>query len=272
MPPAQLAREVEDRGFDALYFAEHSHIPTSRLTPFPGASPKRPELPDRYWHLTGQLTSMAMAAAITTDLVIGSAVTLIAQHDPIWLAKELATIDHFSGGRIELGIGFGWNREEYEAHGHDWKRRYERGRDCVGIMRSLWTDDVASWQGAELSLEPSWSYPNTVEPGGPKIMFGTATGPKALAALAEWGDGWMPILVPGLDLDASLAGIRAAFDATGRDPASLLVTAMNAPHEPAALHALAASGVQRGAFTVWPEDPDGILRDLDRFAAIADSL
>jgi probable F420-dependent oxidoreductase len=269
LSPTRLAGEVEARGFDALYFAEHSHIPASRLTRFPGASQKRPELPDRYWHLTGQLTAMAMAVAVTERLIVGSSVCLIAQHDPIWLAKELATIDHVSGGRLELGIGFGWNREEYEAHGLEWPRRHTRAADCVGTMRALWTDHEASWEGTEFALAPSWSYPKTVRTGGPKILFGTGTGPKARAAMAEWGDGWMPILVPGLDLRAELDNLRGDFAAAGRDPAELSVVAMNAPHDVAALHELEELGVQRAAFTVWGEEPDDILRELDVFAATA---
>ena len=132
MAPAQLAREVEDRGIRLALVRRalaHPREPPARR--FPGASPKRPELPDVYWHLNDGIVSMAMAAAVTTDLTIGSSVTLVAQHDPIWLAKELATIDHHSGGRLEVGVGFGWNREEYEAHGHDWTRRRDRTADCL---------------------------------------------------------------------------------------------------------------------------------------------
>ena len=268
LAPAVLAREVEDRGFDSLWFAEHSHIPASRRTPFPGASPKRPELPDVYWHLNGQTASMAMAAAATSDLTIGSSVTLVAQHDPIWLAKELATIDHHSAGRLELGVGFGWNREEYEAHGHDWSRRRERTADCIAIMRSLWTDDESSHAGTEASLEPSWSWPKAVRDGGPPVLLGAAVGPKMLAAAADWADGWMPILTPALDLDGDIERLRRAFSDAGRDPDALLVTAMNAPHDAAALDDLFRRGVRHGALTVWAEEPDDIRRALDGFARI----
>lgn len=268
LPPAELAREVESRGFDSLWFAEHSHIPASRRTPFPGASPKRPELPDVYWHINGQIAAMAMAAAVTTDLILGTSVTLVAQHDPIWLAKELATIDHHTGGRVQLGVGFGWNREEYEAHGHDWARRRARTADCLAVMRSLWIDDESRHDGDEVSLEPSWSWPKSPRAGGPPVLLGAAVGPKMLDATVAWADGWMPILVPGLDLDGDIAQIRAAFEAGGRDPDSLQVTAMNAPHDAASLGALHAGGVRHAAFTVWAEDPDDVRSALDRFASI----
>ena len=113
LSPSQLAVEVESRGFDSLWLPEHSHIPTSRATPFPGAAPAREELPDVYWHLNDQLVALSMAAAVTENLILGTAVTLVAQHDPIWLAKQLATLDFHSQGRLEVGVGFGWNREEY---------------------------------------------------------------------------------------------------------------------------------------------------------------
>lgn len=271
MPPAELAREVEQRGFDSLWFAEHSHIPASRLTPFPGASPKRPELPDVYWHLNGQLTSMAMAVAVTTDLTIGSAVTLVAQHDPIWLAKELATIDHHSDGRLVVGVGFGWNREEYEAHGHVWADRRDRTADCLGVMRSLWTEPEASWEGSEASLETSWSWPKSPQPGGPPVLVGSAVGPKMLQATAAWADGWMPILTPAVDLEADLGRLRFAFEDAGRDPATLQVTTMNAPADPEQLTSLESLGVQHGVFTVWSEDPDVMRQTLDKFAAVREA-
>ena len=128
LAPDRLAKEVEDRGFESLWLPEHSHIPSSRLTPFPGAAPGREELPDVYWHLNDQLVSLSMAATATDHLVLGTAVTLVAQHDPVWLAKQIATLDFHSGGRVELGVGFGWNREEYEAHGNKFSDRYTRKR------------------------------------------------------------------------------------------------------------------------------------------------
>lgn len=270
LPPAVLAREVEARRFESLWFAEHSHIPASRETPFPGAAPGRETLPDVYWHLNGQLASMAMATAATTELTIGSSVTLVAQHDPIWLAKELATIDHHGGGRLVVGVGFGWNREEYEAHGLEFGRRRARTADCVGILRSLWTDHPAEWSGAEVSLAASWSFPKSTRPGGPDLLLGAAVGPKMLAALADWADGWLPILTPRHDLAADLTRIRLALAAAGRDPEALLVDAMNAPADPAALASLHELGLRRAAFTVWAEAPDDVLAALDRFAAIRD--
>jgi probable F420-dependent oxidoreductase len=264
--PARFATEVEERELDGIWIPEHSHIPASRRTPFPGASAKLPELPDVYWNLNGQLTSLAMAAAVTTRITLGTAVTLIAQHDPIWLAKELATLDHHSGGRVELGVGFGWNREELEDHGIDWTSRRARAGECVEVMRRLWTDEEAAFDGEHFSLEPSWANPKPAQAGGPPVLLGSELGPRTIAAMAQWCDGWMPILKASRDLPAELAAVRAGYEAAGRDPDALRVTGMNAPTDPASLADLASLGVDTVAFTIWEKEPDGILRALDRFA------
>jgi probable F420-dependent oxidoreductase len=268
MSPAKLAVAVEERGFASLHLPEHSHIPASRLTPFPGASPSRPELPDIYWHLNGLVTSLAMAAAATETLVVGSSVMLLPQHDPIWLAKELATIDHYAGGRLELGVGFGWNREELEAHGIDWATRRERARDCIGVMRALWRDHPASFKGEIVGLEPSWAYPKP--PGdGPPVLLGGGLEPLMLRHLVEWADGWIPILHPRMDLATEVTRLRAAFEDAGRDPAGALVTACNAPQDAAGLAGLSDLGVQRAALTVWAEAESDVLRELDRLAPLS---
>jgi probable F420-dependent oxidoreductase len=267
--PHGLARAVEDRGFDAIYFAEHSHIPASRETKFPGASPSRPELPDVYWHLQGQVASLAMAAAVTERITLGTSVTLVPQHDPIWLAKELATIDHVSGGRLELGVGYGWNREEYEAHGRDFTERRARTADCIAIMRSLWTDEVSVHDGDHASLADSWSWPKSPQRRGPRVLLGSALGPKTLAAMAAWADGWMPIRTPELDLPRDLERVRRAFEDAGRDPASVYTVVMNGPTDRAGLDQLVELGVQGVALTVWAEEPDDVLSTLDRFGELS---
>ena len=264
--PVRLAQEVEARGFESLWIPEHSHIPASRQTPFPGAAPGREELPEVYWQLNDQLVTLSMAAAATTDLVLGTSVSLLAQHDPIWLAKQVATLDFHSRGRLELGVGFGWNREEYEAHGHEWTRRYQRTRDAVGLLRAVWTQDEASFVGSELTLEPSWSWPKPHRPV--PILLGGGSGPRLTRRLVEWADGWMPIRAANQPLLAGLADIRAAAAEAGRDPSTISVTAMNGPTSPSELYELGAAGVDRVAFTIWPQEPDAVLAELDRFADV----
>ena len=262
--------EVESRGFDSLWLPEHSHIPTSRATPFPGAAPGREELPDVYWHLNDQLVALSMAAAVTENLILGTAVTLVAQHDPIWLAKQLATLDFHSQGRLEVGVGLGWNREEYEAHGHKFSDRYTRTKDNVGIMRALWSQDEASFVGERESLEPSWSWPKPSR--NIPLLLGGGSGPRLLSHLFEWGDGWMPIRSPKGSFVDDVVSVHRLAEEAGRDPASISITVMNAPQSVDELAELGELGVDRVVFTIWPQEPDAVLSELDRFTSIADSF
>lgn len=270
LPPERLAKEVEGRGFESLWLPEHSHIPTSRSTPFPGAAPGREELPDIYWHLNDQLVSLAMAAAVTDDLVLGTSVTLVAQHDPIWLAKQVATLDFHSKGRVELGVGFGWNREEYENHGHNFQKRYERTCDNIGIMRALWTQDEAAFEGDFGNLEPSWAWPKP-EREIP-LLLGGGSGPRLLSHLFDWADGWMPIRSPKSSFVDEVTKVRRLCNEYGRDPSTLAITVMNAPQTSKELEALGDLGVDRAVFTVWPQDPDTVLSELDRITAVMEEV
>lgn len=272
LPPAQLAVEVESRGFESLWLPEHSHIPASRTTRWPGARPGSDDpLPDYYWHINDQIVSLSMAAAVTTTLRLGTAVTLVPQHDPIWLAKQVATLDHLSGGRVELGVGFAWNREQCESHGVPFAQRRELTEDYVGIMRALWTQDEASYEGRLRSLEPSWAYPKPAQVGGPPIRLGGGWGRKLMEHMCRWADGWMPISARP-SLEKRLAVMRQAAEEHGRDPATLSVTVMGAVEDPAGLANLGDEGVDRAVLTVWTEDPSELLREFDRLAAIKDRL
>lgn len=267
MPPAELAREVEGRGFESLFLPEHSHIPSSRETPWPGAQPGNDELPDYYWRLHDQIVSLSMAAAVTEQLLLGTAVTLVPQHDPIWLAKQVATLDHLSGGRVVLGVGFAWNREQCEAHGVPFARRREVTRDHVAIMRALWSQDEATYQGELRSLSPSWAFPKPAQQGGPPILLGGGWGPELLRHLCEWADGWMPISGRS-SLASRLEIVREAAEHHGRPFDSISVTVMGAVEDAAGLAQLGVEGVDRAILTIWTEDRDEILRELDRFEQI----
>jgi probable F420-dependent oxidoreductase len=268
LPPARLAQEIEQRGFDSMFLPEHSHIPVSRRTRWPGARPGSDDpLPDYYRHLHDQIVALAMAGAVTQRLMLGTAVTLVPQHDPIWLAKQLASLDHLTGGRVVLGVGYGWNVEQGESHGVAFGERRQRTEDCIAIMRSLWCDEVASHDGQQLSLQPSWAYPKPAQQGGPPIIVG-GMGPRTYEAIARFGDGWMPITARGT-LGGRIEPLRAAFERHGRNPDSIRVFIMGGPADPAQLANLAAEGVEHVCLTVWSEDPDEILRKLDEFQTIA---
>ncbi len=266
--PVELARAAEDRSLESLFLPEHSVIPVSRDTPWPGARPGAEELPAYYARLLDQVVALSMAAAVTERLVLGTAVTLVAQHDPVWLAKQLATLDHLSGGRVVLGVGFGWNREEARQHGIDWSARRRLVEEHLALMRTLWRDEVAAHDGELVTLDPSWAWPKPASSQGPPVLLGGGTGPVLFDAIARYADGWMPISARG-DLADRIAPLRRRFVEVGRDPGELRVTVMGATPDPDELVALGRQGVERAVLTIWSEARDDILRGLDDCAKVA---
>ena len=183
--PVRLAEELEERGYESLWAPEHSHIPTSRRTPWGGRPAETaPPLPEFYCRLHDAFVALSAAAAVTDRLKIGTGVTLVAQHDPIWLAKQVASLDVVSDGRFMFGIGFGWNREEMAGHGVDPAVRHRLVAEKIGLMKALWTQERASYSGEMLRLEESWAWPKPVQDPHPPIVLGSSGGPKALDALA----------------------------------------------------------------------------------------
>ncbi|WP_116997215.1 LLM class F420-dependent oxidoreductase [Desertimonas flava] len=266
--PARLAREVEARGFESLWYPEHSHIPASRRSPWPGSLDGAP-LPDDYWRMHDQFNALAMAGAVTTTLRLGTSVTLLGQRDPIWTAKQVASLDHLTGGRVEFGIGFGWNREEQENHGYPWPRRREMVREKVLAMQALWTQDEASFSGEHVHIEPAWALPKPVQRPHPPIHLGGSWGPKLFGAIAEYGDGWMPISARPSIIERA-APLWAAAEAAGRDPASITISVFGATTDVAGLEQLAAEGVNRAVLTLPYADADVVLPVLDDWAPLAE--
>ena len=216
MSVSDVAREAEARGYHSLYIPEHTHIPTSRRTPPPTGEEV---LADEYLRSPDPYIALAGAAAVTERILLGTGIGLPAQHDPITFAKELATLDHISNGRLVFGIGFGWNHEEMENHGIDVKRRRERVREHMLAMQALWSQDVAEYHGEFVNFEPSWQWPKPVQRPGPRILIGGGAGPKLFAHIAEYADGWMPI--GGAGLAAALERLRTAMTERGRDASAL---------------------------------------------------
>ncbi len=186
MQVLDLARAAEERGFDCILVGEHSHIPVSRETPWPAGG----DLPDEYREFPDPYVTLAFVAS-ETSLRIAAGIALVAQHDPIALAKRAATLDHLSGGRFTLGVGFGWNREELADHGKDFKDRRAITREHVELMRTLWTETEAEYHGRHANLERSWSWPKPVQPSIP-VLLGVQAGERGFDAIVQWGDGWLP--------------------------------------------------------------------------------
>ncbi|GAA2210287.1 LLM class F420-dependent oxidoreductase [Nonomuraea monospora] len=255
MPVHELARAAEERGFDSLYVPEHTHIPVSRRTPYPGGG----ELPEEYKRTLDPLVALSYAAAVTRDLRVGTGILLAAQRDPIVTAKALATLDHLSGGRVVVGVGFGWNVEEIENHGVPYGRRREVARRNVLAMQAMWRDEVARVEG----LEPSWSWPKPVRV--PPVYLGGAAGPKLFAQVAEYGDGWMPI--GGRGIKAALPALREACEKAGRPQACEVVPFGTLPSREK-LDYYASLGITQVVATLPSGPADVILPLLDEYAAL----
>jgi probable F420-dependent oxidoreductase len=260
MAITDLARAAEERGFRSLYLPEHTHIPTSRQTPPPTGDA---ELAEEYKRTVDPFIALAAAAAVTERLRIGTGVSLVAQHDPIVLAKAVATIDLVSNGRMVLGVGFGWNRDEMANHGVAFEQRRDIAREHVLTMQRLWRDDVASFHGEHVQLEPSWSWPKPVQPGGVPVLLGGAPGPKLFAHIAEYGDGWIPI--GGAGVKSAIPELQKAVEAAGRDPSGLRIIPFGVLPDPGKLDYYESIGINEVALRL-PSAPAGVvLRKLDDY-------
>jgi probable F420-dependent oxidoreductase len=259
--PDLLAHEVEARGFESLWFPEHSHIPTSRETPW-GGQKGAPPLPEQYWRTYDQFVALAYAAAATSELRLGTGITLVAQRDPIWTAKEVASLDHLSDGRVTFGVGYGWNKEEMEQHGTPYAERRELAREKILMMKALWTEDEASYEGELMELETSWAWPKPIQRPHPPIVMGAAAGPRTLADIVEYCDGWMP-LATRHDVAGQVSKVRQAVADAGRDPEAFEITAYSA--KTYQVQDLADAGVDRAVFSLPPLGPDAVLPKLDKW-------
>ncbi|WP_329411041.1 LLM class F420-dependent oxidoreductase [Streptomyces sp. NBC_00704] len=263
--PTRLARELEERGFAGLYLPEHTHIPVERTTPYPAGG----DLPREYGRTLDPFVALGQAAAVTRTLGLGTGITLVAQHDPIDLAKQIATVDHLSGGRLTLGLGYGWNVEEAADHGVQWRTRRELVRDRMRLMRALWADEPTAYEGEFGSVRASTAYPKPVQKprgpvSGPRTLIGGAAGPKLFAHICEYADGWLPI--GGRGLSESLPVLRAAWADAGRDPSALQIVPYAVHPSPGKLAHYAELGIEEVVVQLPPAGEAEILELLDGFA------
>ncbi|HEY4377741.1 MAG TPA: TIGR03619 family F420-dependent LLM class oxidoreductase [Acidimicrobiales bacterium] len=269
MAPADLAREAEARGFSSLWVPEHTHIPVSRVTPAPAGEP----MPEEYKRTLDPFVALSMAAAVTTTLRLGTGIALPAQRDPITTAKECATLDHLSGGRLSYGIGYGWNIDELEDHGGTKATRRAVTRERVLAMQSLWADEVGSFDGEHVHLSPSWAWPKpqqTVKDGrtGVPVFLGGAPGPILFRHIAEYGDGWLPI--GGAGMSAALADLSTALDAVGRRLEDLAVIPFGTLPDRGKLDHYTSLGVTETVLRLPSAGRDEVLRTLDAYDEFLD--
>lgn len=259
----ELARAVEERGLESLWLPEHTHIPTSRRTPWP----VRPDvdLPEQYKRCLDPFVALTAAALAAPSLRVGTGILLAAQHEPIVTAKAVATLDHLTGGRLSLGVGFGWNEDEMADHGVDYSTRRDHAREHMLAMRRLWEDDVASFDGAHVSLPPTWSWPKPVQRPLP-VLLGGAAGPKLFAHIAEYGQGWIPI--GGKGITDAVPRLRDRVAEAGRDPAQLEITPFGSSPDHGKLDHFEKVGVTEVVFDLPSAPADKVLPILDRYATL----
>ncbi len=263
----ELAREAEARGFESLCLPEHTHIPASRRSPWPGGG----ELPKEYWHTLDLFVALTAAAAVTTTLKVVTGICLLIERDPITTAKEVASLDLLSNGRVIFGIGGGWNAEEMENHGTDFKRRWKLLRERVEAMKQIWTQDAAEYHGELVNFDPIWSWPKPVQKPHPPILLGGHTA-KTLERVVDYCDGWLPIGGRASDLVPRIKELHALAEKKGRDPRSISVSVFGAGPDAAVIRDYAAAGVERVAFPLPSAPRDTVLPLLDRYAEFVKSF
>jgi probable F420-dependent oxidoreductase len=265
--PVELAKAVEERGLDSLFFPEHTHIPTSRRSPWPGGG----ELPQEYSHTHDLFVALSAAAAVTKRIMLGTGICLVIERDPILLAKEVASLDLISNGRVILGIGGGWNAEEMENHGTNFKRRWGLLRERVLAMKAIWRNERAEFHGEFVNFDPVWSWPKPVQPGGPKILLGSEA-KKALERVVDYCDGWMPINRGGEQLKEGVKQLREAADRAGRRFEDLQLGIFGVPPKEDTAKRFLDWGFSHLIFGLPPAKADKVLPMLDTYAAMARKL
>jgi probable F420-dependent oxidoreductase len=259
----ELAKATEERGFESIFFPEHTHIPTSRRTPYPLGG----ELPPEYSHTIDPFVAMTMAAAATKNLKLATGICLVIERDPIVLAKEVASVDLASNGRVIFGIGGGWNSEEMENHGTAFKSRWKLLRERVEAIKALWTKEEASYHGEFVNFDPVWCWPKPVQKPHPPILLGSH-GPRGMQRVVRYSDGWLPNAGRGVDLPGQITQLRRFAEEAGRDPKTISITAFAAPAERKTLAQYEAAGAERAVFFLPAAGADKVMPLLDQYAKL----
>lgn len=261
---AELAKALEDRGFDSLFVPEHTHIPASRKSPFPGGG----ELPKRYSHTHDPFVGLSFAAAATKKLKLGTGILLVPQHEPIVTAKAIASLDQLSGGRFIFGIGGGWNVEEMENHGAKYQTRFKQMREHVLAMKELWTKDEASYNGEFVKFDRVWSWPKPAQKPHPPVILGGETD-HTLRRVIEYCDGWFPRPRGGFDVVKGVAHLHQMAEKAGRDPKTITTIVFGSANDAKVLESYDKAGIQSALLAIPDESRDEILRYLDTIAPLA---
>jgi probable F420-dependent oxidoreductase len=259
----ELATAMEERGFESLFVPEHTHIPASRLSPWQGGG----DLPKMYIHTHDPMVSLAFAAAATKNLKIGTGICLVPQHDPIVLAKSIASLDMLSGGRFIFGIGGGWNVDEMENHGVAYKTRFAQMREHILAMKEIWMEDTATYHGKFVEFDKIWSYPKPVQDPHPPILLGGETD-YTLKRVVDYCDGWFPRGRGGFDPHEAMTRLKQHADAAGRDMSTLQVSVFGPNPDQATMDSFRQHGIDRAILTIPDTSRDEVLKLLDKHAKL----
>ena len=270
--PAILATSLEERGFESLWYGEHSHIPVERKTPYPPGG----EMPDSYRNMMDPYLSLMTAANATTNLRFGTGIALLMERDIFSQAKTIATLDRLSNGRLMIGTGVGWNQEEFEnISPYPFKKRYAVLRETVEATRAIWTNTEANYQGQYVKFGPVWADPKPLQVGGPKVFLGTM-GPLGVRHAARWADGWYPVDVGMGDVAQSVASFKELVKAAGRDPGKVEINIQIMDTENLdKLKEYRDLGIERATIGVtmdlW-DQPEAVMPMIDKYAEVIPQL
>ncbi len=265
MAPAELGQALEERGFESVWAPEHSHIPVSRKTPFPGGG----DLPKRYYDAMDPFVTLTAAAMATKTLKVGTGVGLVAQRDPIQTAKLVASIDQVTGGRFLFGIGNGWNQDEMENHGTALETRHKRARENVEAMKQIWTQSKAEYHGEFVNFDPMMAWPKPVQKPHPPVIVGGAFPYSARRAI-RYGDGWIPQASRGAysEIADLIPRFKQMATEAGRDPSTIHITVWFPKQDRDLMKRYEDLGVSRIVFNLDSDKADKVLPVIDTWATL----
>ena len=259
--PDDLAKECEDRGFESVWFPEHTHIPANRKSPWPVGG----DLPPEYWHTHDLFVALTAAAVATKTIKIGSGICLVIERDPIVMANAVASVDQLSNGRLLFGIGGGWNAEEMENHGTPFNRRWKILRERIEAMKEIWANEEAEYHGEFVNFDPIWSHPKPAQKPHPPILLGTLSS-GGLNRVVNYCDGWIPVGFVIDDLPAAIQDLHQRADQAGRPKEEIPISIFGAQDDEAELQKLQELGIDRGVFVIPSKERDEVLPLLDTYA------
>jgi probable F420-dependent oxidoreductase len=260
--PAVLAKRAEELGFDSLWLPEHPIFPVTTVSPFPLGGP----IPHFYAEIIDPFVGLARASAVTQTIKLGTGICLVPERNPLLLAKEIATLDHFSGGRFIFGIGAGWVKEETEIMGGDFAHRWTQTQDAIMAMKALWTKEEAEYHGRYYDFPPVRSFPKPAQKPHPPIFLGSVTSPNVFKRIVAWGDGWMPVGVSLEQIKHGREALNELAAQAGRDPRSIRIVAFFVPPDPEALKALEDAGADAALVALETSGEKESLRTLEEIA------